>query len=263
MRRIATLLGINRARVTQRLKAAGIEPPRRGAGRARPHVRLPSPPNLCALLERLYLEERLTAREISKRIEMSEKAVQDRLRDCGIAMRTRGWANREDRVSPPIEEVERLYLGLELPAEEVGRRLGCSRGIVLRVAHEQGWPVRLGGPVSDQDPAEIELIQALYADAQVSEVLKRHGVPEVAAGAPIHERFPTPFGLSPDLLRELYSDCGVAGSHIELLTGQPRTTVTRALVAAGVMLRPSGGRTPFVRRWRASGRGVRGRSGAP
>lgn len=250
MRRIAALLGVDRPRLARQLQAAGIELSPRGAGRARPQMRRPAPPNVCAVLEKLYVGDRLTAREISTRLDLSEKTVQDRLRECGIAMRTRGWANREDRVCPPIEEVKRLYLELDLSAQEVGRRLGCSRGIILRMAHEQGWPVRLGGSPSDRGPVEIELVEALYADPEVGQVLDRYRVPRVAPGAPIHERFPTPVALVPELLRELYCACGLATSHIELLTGQPRTTVIRALVAAGVELRPPGGRTPFLRRWR-------------
>lgn len=248
------MLGANRARVARRLKEAGIELAPRGAGRARPQKRRPTPPNLCAVLEKLYLRDRLSCREISKRLDLPEKTIQDRLRACGIAMRTRGWSNREDRVSPPIEEVERLYLVLDLSAEEAGRRLGCSRGIILRMAHEQGWPVRLGGPPSDRDPAEIELVEVLYADPKVSDALERHGVPRVAPGAAICERFPTPVRLTSGLLRELYTDCGLASSHIELLTGQPRKTIIRALGAAGVVLRPPGGRAPFLQRWRAERR---------
>lgn len=254
MRRIAVLLGVDRRQVARRLEGAGIVLSPRGTGRPRPHLRRPDPRNLCILLEQLYVGRRLTAKQIAERLDLSEKAVQGRLRECGIPMRTRGWANREDRTSPPIEEVERLYVDLELPAEEVGRRLGCSRGIILRMAHDLGWPVRLGGPPPEQGPTEIELVEALYADPAVRQVLEQHGVPRVAPGGPIWERFPTRVVLTPELLRQLYCKCGVATTHIELLTGQPRATVIRALVAADVVLRPPGGRTPFLRRWRAERR---------
>jgi hypothetical protein len=39
---------------------------------------------------------------------------------------------------------------------------------------------------------------------------------------------------------------------IELLTGQVADCVRKPLHAAGVKLQPAGGRSPFLRRWRAS-----------
>lgn len=51
---------------------------------------------------------------------------------------------------------------------------------------------------------------------------------------------------------ELYVTCGLGLTHIELLTGQPAESIRKLLRAAGVTLRAAGGRSPFLRRWRAS-----------
>ena len=102
-------------------------------------------------------------------------------------------------------------------------------------------------------PSEIELIQALYADSMVSDVLTRHGMPKVPLPGPIWRRFPEPQRLTAELATELYSGCGLGLHHIELITGQPAGTVSRLMRASGVPLRPAGGRSPFMRRWRESG----------
>jgi hypothetical protein len=121
---------------------------------------------------------------------------------------------------------------------------------VLRSAHDAGLPVRVGGAPPGHGPSEIELIQTLYADPIVSEVLTRHGVPQVPMPGPIWQRFPAPHNLTAELAIELYSCCGLGLHHIELLTGQPAKTVGNLLRASGVPLRSAGGRSPFMRRWR-------------
>ena len=108
---------------------------------------------------------------------------------------------------------------------------------MLRTAHDEGFPVRVGGPPRAAGPAEIELINALYADPQVRRVLHRHGLPQVPPGGPIWQRFPVPLPLTEEVARELYVSCGLATQHIELLTGQPAESVRRLLDNAGIMLR--------------------------
>ena len=88
----------------------------------------------------------------------------------------------------------------------------------------------------------------------VGEVLTRHGVPRVPPSGPIWQRFPVPHVLTAELATELYSSCGLGLHHIELLTGRPAATVGNLLHAIGVPLRPAGGRSPFMRRWRTTGR---------
>jgi len=248
--RIADLTGISRQRVTRVLHRAGIPVKPRGGGRRR----LPRGAGLgveAALLADLYLRHRLTCAQISELTRVPPRTVQDRLRAHGITLRTRGRFNREDRLAIEPDVLADLYLRAGLPSGEVGRLLGVSRAVVLRTAHDEGMPVRTGGPPPSHGPAEIELITALHADPDVRQVLARHGLPVVPPGGPIWQRFPVPARLSPDLAEELYSSCGLGVHHIELLTGQPADSVRKLLHAAGVALRPAGGRSPFLRRWRA------------
>jgi hypothetical protein len=248
--RIADLAGISRQRVTRVLHRAGIPVKPRGSGRRRPPrgagAGVPT-----ALLADLYLRHRLTSAQISELTRIPPRTVQDRLRADGITLRTRGRFNREDRLVIESDVLADLYLRAGLPSGEVGRMLGVSRAVVLRTAHDQGMPVRVGGPPPSQGPAEMELITALYADPDVRQALARHGLPVAPAGGPIWQRFPVPARISPDLAEELYSSCGIGLHHIELLTGQPADSVGKLLRAAGVALRPAGGRSPFLRRWRA------------
>jgi hypothetical protein len=126
--------------------------------------------------------------------------------------------------------------------------VGACRATVLRSVHDLGLPVRAGGPPGLCSP-EIELVEALYADPLVRAVLACHGVPRVPAEAPIWGRFPVPVRLHRELVSDLYCGCGLSSSQIELLTGQPSQTVRRFLRAAGIALRPPGGRSPFLLRW--------------
>jgi hypothetical protein len=99
-------------------------------------------------------------------------------------------------------------------------------------------------------PSEIELVEALYADAAVRAVLKRHGVPIAPLSGPAWQRFPAARDVTADLATELYSGCGLALHHIELLTGRPAATIGNLLRDSGVALRERAVRSPFMRRWR-------------
>jgi hypothetical protein len=82
-------------------------------------------------------------------------------------------------------------------------------------------------------------------------VLDARDVPRVPPGGSIWQRFPDPVPLNSPLVKDLYWGCGAGLSHIELLTGQPAMTVRGFMRRAGLPLRHPGGRTPFLRRWRA------------
>lgn len=168
-------------------------------------------------------------------------------------MRTRGGSNREDRIVLDSALLADLYQRAGLPAGEVGKAFGVSRRIVLRTAHEEGLPVRIGGSPPRRGPDQIELINALYADPVVRHALARHGLPQVPPGGPIWQRFPVPVTLTWEQAGDLYESCGLSVTHIELLTGRPAESVRMMLIAAGVTLRGPGGRSPFLRRWHAAG----------
>jgi hypothetical protein len=253
--RIEDVLDISRQRVTRLLHRAGIPVNPRGGGRRRPH-RGPGAVVPDAVLADLYLNHRLTCAQISELTQIPPRTIHGRLRAQGITLRSRGQFNREDRLAIEPDLLADMYLRAGLPSGEVGRTLGVSRRVVLRTAHDEGMPVRVGGPEPSDGPAEIELITALYADADVQQSLARHGLPAVPPGGPIWQRFPVPARLSPELAEELYVSCGIGVHHIELLTGQPADSVRKLLHAAGVALRPGGGRSPFLRRWRTGHAGL-------
>jgi hypothetical protein len=180
--------------------------------------------------------------------------VRDRLRRYGICPRTRGGWEREQRRVLPASVLWDLYCRDGLSADEVGRRLGTTRTVVLRNAHDLGLPVRMGGCVLLPGPAEIELVSALYADELVGAVLAEHRIRQVPAGGPVWQRFPQPVPLTRRLVEDLYGRCGAGLHHIELLTGQPAMTVRGFMRRTGITPRHRGGRSPFLQRWRASAR---------
>lgn len=247
--KIAALTGAERQRVTRLLHKAGIVVKPRGAGRRRAR-QASEAQRLDQLLATLYLREGMPSTQIAKVTGIPGRTVRDRLRARGVPMRTRGRFNREDRVIVAADDLAELYVRAGLSAGEAGKLLGVSHRIVLRSAHDQGLPVRVGGPPPRRGPSEIELITALYADPLVRRALNRHGVPLVALAGSIWERFPAPHPLTADLVIELYERCGLSLHHIELLTGRPAATAGALLRATGTRMRPAGGRAPFMRRWR-------------
>jgi hypothetical protein len=121
---------------------------------------------------------------------------------------------------------------------------------MAEMSREQLAPAAQAAPPSWRGPSEIELLTALYADPEVRQVLDRYGVPVASLAGPAWKRFPAPQPLTADLVSDLYEGCGLSLHHIELLTGRPSAAVGALLRASGIKLRPSGGRSPFMDRWR-------------
>lgn len=248
--KIAATTGIGRQRIAGLLHQAGITVKPNGAGRRKARW-IAEQERLDQLMTRLYQADRMPSTQIAELAGISEWAVLSRLRARGVPIRTRGRNNREDRTTVSPDHLVALYLEAQLSADETGTMLGVSRNIVLRSAHDQGLPVRVGGAPPSRGPSEIELLTALYADSQVRQVLRRHSVPVVPETGPIWERFPEPKRLTADLVTDLYEGCGLS-THHTMLTGWPAAAAASVLRASGVNLRPAGGRSPFMRRWRRS-----------
>jgi hypothetical protein len=247
--RIGRLLGMHRQRVGRLLAQARVAVQPRGAGR--PRALSDQDAAAADAMARLYVQAGLTTVQISALTGVPDRTVRDRLRARGVRLRTRGPVNREDRRSIPADVIAELYVAGGLSAADVGRLLGVSGQIVLRAAHDEGLPVRVGGAEPGGGPTEIELIDALYADPLVRRALARYHIGRSPAGGAIWQRFPVPLPVSSELAIELYVACGLSVRHIELLTGQPSQTILRLLHAQGIARRPAGGRSPFLRRWRA------------
>ncbi|HEY1700191.1 MAG TPA: winged helix-turn-helix transcriptional regulator [Trebonia sp.] len=247
---IAARTGLGRQRVSRILKAHGVTVSSRGAGRPRPGTRRAEAPDTPRRIRELYENSRLSSREVAEILGLPERTVRERLRMYGVTARTRGGWNREDRTTVPADVLTTLYLEDGMTAAEVGAHLGVSANTVLRSAHTFGLPVRAGGAVPLPGPEEIQLISALYADSLIDSALTAHSVPRIPPGGTISERFPEPVPLTTPLLKDLYWGCGAGLSHIELVTGQAAESIRGFMRRAGIPLRPSGGRSPFLRRWR-------------
>jgi predicted HTH domain antitoxin len=254
-RKIAVITRADRGRIARLLHEAGIIVAPHGAGRQLTR-RTAGSERLDHLMATLYLEQRMSTTQIAELTGIPDHAVLYRLRSDGVPIRTRGRNNREDRTVIPEQALEVAYVNTGLAAAAAGKLLGVSGKIVLRSAHDQGLPVRVGGAPPSRGPSEIELLTTLYANAEVRGVLDRHGVPVVETAGPIYERFPTPHRLSEALVVELYETCGLSLRQIELLTGRPAAAARALLRSSGIKLRPAGGRSPFMRRWR-QGQGLR------
>jgi hypothetical protein len=248
--RIADTLGLDRQRITRMLRRAGVPMRPRGAGGTRPQQRRPDPSDLPELLADLYLRENLNTAQIAAVLGIPERTIRNRLHQYKIQARTRGAWNREDRRTVPPDVLDEFYTKAGFTANEVGRKLGASIKTVLRSAHDYGIPVRVGGAVDQGGPDEIELVNALYADPVIAATLTKYKIAPVPPGGPIWDRFPEPVPLTKQMVEELYWHCGAGLNHIELLTGRPATTIRGFMHRSGIGVRHSGGRSPFMRRWR-------------
>jgi len=249
---IAARAGMDRQRVTRALRKAGVPLRPRGVGRLRPVRESGWQPDLPGLMRELYQQAGLGSPQIAAMLGMPERTVRDRLRRYGIKARTRGRWNRADRTTVPADVLRLLYVELGMTAAEAGQRLGMSGNTVLRNAHALGLPVRSGGAVPLPGPSEIELVSALYADPLIAAALTAHDVPRVTTAGALTERFPEPVPLTAPLVKDLYWTCGGSLSHIELLTGQASESIRGFMRRSGIPLRPPGGRSPFLRRWRSA-----------
>jgi hypothetical protein len=150
---LQAIAGLDRQRVGRMLARAGVPVKPRGAGR--PRQRDEERAALDDLMARLYVESGCSSGQISALTGVPQRTVRDRLRARGVRMRTPRRLNREDRVTLPADALEQLYVSAGLSAADTGRLLGVSRQIVLRAAHDEGLPVRVGGPEPRHGPAEI------------------------------------------------------------------------------------------------------------
>lgn len=235
---IAARLHVSRKTVARRLVEEGID--------RRAQTKRPTPAR--QELHTLYAVQRLTMEQIAEKFDASVSWVQEALKKHRIPSRARG-VDRRHRRELPVDEVIRLYVEEGWSAAEVGRHLGVSVPLVLRTVHERGQPVRRPGPVRPDDgESDVELVNALYADGLVSQLLRKHSIPKRPPGRPILERFPQPVELGAQALKDLYLRAGLSGDHIELLTGHPRLRIRRRLCDLGVSLRDAGDPAPALRR---------------
>lgn len=234
---LAERYGTSVNQVRFRLRAEGIRRPPPGSP-------APTPPPRDQLV-RLYVEEGWTLAQLVARYHVSRHHIRAWLVDAGVTIAPR--TGRQHRQQLPVETVRGWYWEEGCSAEEIAERLGTTTAQVLRCLHEAGVAVRFGGTRRDPSAA-MRVLDELYGDPEVREVLACHGVPERREPGPIAERFPDPVALSEPLISALYVDVGLSSDHIEMLTGQPAQQVLDALQAAGVEVRSLAAFSPWRQR---------------
>ncbi|HEY5149380.1 MAG TPA: helix-turn-helix domain-containing protein, partial [Mycobacterium sp.] len=260
---IARRLGISTGRALAALHREGVDldPGRQAAAvRAAGTRRRGTVPSLPAdqadQAVRYYRDEGWSTRMIGEQLGVSAAKVRAELRRRGIPVHRRpptGPGSRASRSEVPVEKLRKLYVDSEWSAQDVAAQLDSGVHVVLRTGHAHGVPIRQGGGGSPAVTAAVAVIDGLYRDEQISEVLDRHAVPRRPAGGNIAVRFPDPVPLIPQLLDELYHVAGCSSSQIELLTGQPQVVVRAGMRRLGIALRPEH-MSPALLRLRAAAR---------
>ena len=222
------------------LLAAGIAIRPRGSGGFRRQLVAPPRQELAELGQNLW------APEIAKRLGVSAATVRRWFAEAELTPPSGSLRNRPRGALTPVQRptadrLQQLYVqeGLSIPgvklyvesewsAEDVAARLDSAVHVVLRTGHAHGVPIRQGGGGGPAVTVAVALIDSLYRDEQISEVLDRHAVPRRPAGGDIAVRFPDPVPMTAQLLDELYHGAGCSSSQIELLTGHPPHPAARA-----------------------------------
>ncbi|MDP9402617.1 MAG: hypothetical protein M3P85_04640 [Actinomycetota bacterium] len=243
---LARQTGLRQETVAAELKRAGV-----AIDRSRPRPRRELSEDEVAWAEERYVSERWSLRRIAGHLSCPDAAVRCSLEERGVEIRRRASPGRQDRREAPLEAVERLYVRERQTSEQVGERLEVRPGIVLRTGHAHGLPIRPPGP-NPLVPAEVQLIEALYADDEVREVLDRHAVPVRPPVGGIAVRFPEPVALTPELLCDLYVGAGCSSLHVELLTGQSEAVIRHRMKDWGVPVRRRPRSSPVLLRIRAA-----------
>jgi DNA-directed RNA polymerase specialized sigma subunit len=94
----------------------------------------------------LYVQHRLTLREVGARFQLSRDQVADILRRAGVGRRTRSVHRlTPQELAQRNQEIVRLYVEDGLTLREVGGRLGVSERQVSRVLEATGVSRRKAG----------------------------------------------------------------------------------------------------------------------
>jgi hypothetical protein len=109
--------------------------------------------------------------------------------------------------------------------------------MVTFALHSFRIPVRRGPHGAQADA--VVLLDALYADGDVVEVLERHRVPLRRRGGLLARRFPRPAPLDEGLVDGLYRTLGLSTTQISLLTGHSASHVLEVLRRSGIPTRAS------------------------
>jgi hypothetical protein len=189
---------------------------------------------------------------IAQRYHTAPPKVRRWLEQAGIPVRPR--TTREQRTDLDAARLRELYTDREWTAAEIAAELDTSVQLVLRTLHDHGIPVRHAGARRTRrrsaEPTATRPLADVYADPEITTVLRRHRIPRRPSPGAITDRFPTPATLTASLLRALYEDVGLSARQIELLTGQPHEKILDALHEHGIAVRNHAGFAPWTVRRR-------------
>jgi transposase/lambda repressor-like predicted transcriptional regulator len=233
-------------RVTQRRRELGVHRPRAPMPR-RPTPPAPSP----AELQRLYVDDGRTLEQIARANHTSKPVVRKWLEDAQIPVQPRTSREHRKQLDPVL--VAELYQEREWSAAEIAAHLDVGVQLVLRTLHDHGVPVRPGGPPPSA-PSNTTIdprLTALYADPEITAMLRRHRIPRREQPGSITERFPDAAPVTESFLRKAYLEIGLAATHIEQLTGQPAERILALLHASAVPVRSAGSFSPWYLRQRS------------
>ena len=217
----------------------------------------PAQPPAPGELRALYLDQQLSIAQIARHYRTGNPTARSWLHDAGIALRPR--TARSHRTTLNLDQLQQLYTARQWSAAQIAAHLGTTVHLVLRTLHDAGIPVRRGGTPRSRtaststgtgtaDPPAAQLLADLYADRDITAVLRLHHLPRRTRPGPIAQRFPTAVPLSTALLAALYHDVGLSARQIELLTGQPHEQILAALHHAGLQVRTDAGPSPWSTR---------------
>ena len=201
-------------------------------------------------LQRLYVDDGRTLEQIAREKHTSTTVVRRWLEVAQIPIQPRTSREHRKQLDPVL--VAELYQEREWGAAEIAASLDVGIRLVLRTLHDHGVPVRRGGsPPRTPSRATIDpRLTALYADPEITTMLRRHRIPRREQPGSIIDRFPEAAPVTQSFLREAYLQIGLAATHIEQLTGQPAERILGLLHASSVPVRSAGSFSPWYLRHR-------------
>lgn len=182
-----------------------------------------------ATLERLYVDERLSTREISEKLDCGRRTVTNWLYRLGV---------KEPSGNKPYhdaEQMENLYVEQEMSAEEIARMWGCSDMTVQRWVMRHGLSRPRVDPNEDAQWRDKEKLRELYFEEGLThkEIGERLGCKQSTVTKWINEfdlqkERPTPW-KDEETLKELYHEEGLTTEEIAEELDCSHSTISRWL----------------------------------
>ena len=153
------------------------------------------------MLARLYIDEGHTLEDIAHRHHTSTPVVRTWLVEAGIPVKPRTAREHRKHLDPAL--IAELYQEREWTSAEIAAHQDTTVNQILRTLHDHDIPVRRGGPPARRPTADVidPRLTALYADPEITALLRRHRIPRRNRPGTITERFPTAITITDTFLR--------------------------------------------------------------